>query len=81
MKSGNENLSVTYRRVSTVVLCLVVVPVMLPHHFPFSLFLQVRSINRKLVEAEANEDGAAVRDDRLTSLETRLLDMGSELVS
>ena len=38
-------------------------------------------INRKLVEAEANEDGAAVRDDRLTSLETKLLNTGSELVS
>lgn len=41
----------------------------------------MRAINRKLVEAEANEDGAAVRDDRLTSLETKLLNMGSELVS
>ena len=33
------------------------------------------------MEAEANEDGAAVRDDRLTSLETKLLNTGSELVS
>ena len=41
----------------------------------------MRSLNRKLVEAEANEDGAAVRDDCLTSLETKLLDTGSELVS
>ena len=41
----------------------------------------MRTINCKLVEAEANEDGAAVRDDRLTSLETKLLNMGSELVS
>ena len=41
----------------------------------------MRALNRKLVEAEANEDGAAVRDDRLTSLEIKLLDMSSELVS
>ena len=41
----------------------------------------MRTINRRLVEAEANEDGAAVRDDRLTSLETKLLNTGSELVS
>jgi hypothetical protein len=45
------------------------------------LSFQVRALNRKVVEAEANEDGAAVRDGRLTSLETKLLDMGSELVS
>lgn len=41
----------------------------------------MRALNRQVVEAEANEDGAAVRDDRLTSLETKLLDMGSQLVS
>ena len=40
----------------------------------------MRALNRQVVEAEANEDGAAVRDDRLTSLETKLLDMGSQLV-
>ena len=44
------------------------------------ILLQVRAINRKLVEAEANEDGAAVRDDQLSSLETKLLNTGSELV-
>lgn len=64
------------------------------------LQMQVRTINRQFVHAEANKDvswiihvvttiqkcalslqGASVRDDTLSVLETKLLDVSSELVS
>ena len=48
---------------------------------PHPILLQVRAINRELVSAEHKQDGASVRDDNLTTLETDLLNLSSELVS
>ena len=55
-------------------------PIELPTHPPPKsiLLVQVRAINRQLASAE---DGASVRDDLLSSLETDLLNFSSELVS
>ncbi len=41
----------------------------------------MRALNRELVNAEHKQDGASVRDDLVTSLESQLLDYSSELVS